>query len=221
MKKTIFDTIITKARLRTLEDIDQAQTILDEYLKSHPRDTNAWLLAMRLEYSGAAFPDKIMEYANHVLSYEPSNISALLFLSYVDYYSLGSTDENLYSTLLNAKTNDSEMLAMLEVAKARYWEDRDLEKCIAALKKSIEYSQHQRINFCMLGQIYIQQKSDYKQILEGAELIKRGLSNIKLIVDENTLYDPTSVSGFFDEFFSGTVIGFVEYEILKMIITVD
>ncbi len=221
---THLDIIIAEAKLGTLEKIEKAQAILDDYLKNHPKDTDAWLLAMRLEYSGAEDPEKIVEYANHVLSYDPSNPAALLFLSFADYFSFGSSNDELYSKLLNAKSSDPEMLAMLEVAKAYYWEKRDLQKCIDALKKSIKYSPSQRINYCMLGQIYIRQKQDYKQILEGADLIKRGLGNVKKIAtgeETDLLYDPTSISDFFAEFFSGTIIGFVEYAIFKKIITVD
>jgi hypothetical protein len=221
MKRTLLENIIFEARLDKPENIENAQGILLNYLKNNPKDTDAWLLLMRLEYSGTEDPEKMAEYANQVLIYDSENPSALLFLSFTDYFACGSYEEALYSKLIKGKTNDPEMLAMLEVAKAYYWEKRDLNKCIAALKKSIEYSQKQRINLCMLGEIYIQQRLDHKQTLEGAELIKRGLNNVKLIADEETPYDPTSISDFFAEFFAGTIIGIVEYEILKKLISID
>lgn len=221
MKNIILETAITEAKLDTPENLDKAQEILLNYLKNSPKDTDAWLLLLRLEYSGNEDPEKMAKYANQILAYDPENAAALLFLSFTDYYSFGSTDNTLYSKLIKAKASDYEMLAMLEIAKARYFKKRDIAKYEACLKQSIRYSSSQRINYCMLGELYIKQKKDYKQILEGAELIKRGLSNVKLIGDETTPYDPTSVSDFFAEFFSGTIIGIVEYEILKKIIAVD
>jgi len=191
----------------------QAEDLLLEYLKDHSKDTEAWLLLTRIECNSTLYDyDRIAQYTNNILSYDPSNAYASLFLSYADYY-LHERKVDTYNKLCLAQNDNLEIMAMIEVAKARYFEDNDSEKCELALKKSIEYSSTQVINFCMLGQLYIKQGN----IAEGKKLIESGLSNVRRIASPENCheYDPVSIQGFLNEFFAGTTTNFVQYAVLS------
>jgi hypothetical protein len=178
----------------------QAEDLLLEYLKDHSKDTEAWLLLTMIECNPPLYDyDRIAQYTHHILSYDPSNAYASLFLSYADYYLHGQIKVDTYNKLCLAKDNDPEIMAMIEVAKARYFESNDAEKCELALKKSIEYSSTQVTNFRMLGELYIKQG----KLEKGKQLVEYGLSNDDKVVPANYEYDPVSIQGFFEEFFAG------------------
>jgi len=185
-------------------NLEKAQQILMTHLNTNPHDTDAWLLLMRIECNSPFDdPERIIHYAQHVLSYDSSNPYALLFWAYADFYMLGGSDSDLYSRLQSAQSNNLEIMSMIELAKARYLELVDIEKCKEALKKSIEYCPTHAMNFNMLGGLYVKEG----KVQEGNLLIEHGLHNIKTIfrcknVDTWKL-DRTSIEDFLDEFFSG------------------
>ena len=196
--------------------LEQAQNMLLEHLKNNPQDTDAWLLLICIECSPPFdYPDTIIEYCNHILSYDPSNPYALLFLSYADYYVMGNSNKELYDKLCMVQSDNKEIKAMVEIAKARYLEFRDIKKFEEALKKSIEYCHNFRTNLCMLGLFYLEQGD-----IKGLRLFKQGLENIRQVATPSSthVYDPTSIKDFLDEFFAGRIIGIVEYEQLHYII---
>ncbi|MCX5924857.1 MAG: hypothetical protein NT124_00975 [Candidatus Dependentiae bacterium] len=185
-------------------DIEQAQQLLMNHLTINQYDTEAWLLLARLECNPPFYDqDRIIHYVQHVLSYDPSNAYALLLWAYVDHYLMGNSDDDFYDKLCMAHSDDWEIMSMLELAKARYFELRDSKKCEEALKKSIEYCSTHAMNFYMLGKMYVKQG----KIKEGNLLIEHGLQNIQRLrrcqdVDTWQL-DYVSIQGLLDEFFSG------------------
>lgn len=198
-------------------DIDQvghlliaAEDVLTAYLKEHPKDTEVWLLLLMIEYNPPlADAGRIINYAKQILSYDESNPYALLFWAYADYYLKANGDEDLYGRLLRVELGDNELMSMIEVAKARYCELRDLKKYEEFLLKSIDYYGSHVMNYRMLGELYIEQGKK----VEGQFLIKHALENISRLVtrDEPSQYDPTSLTKFLAEFFAGTIINYVEY----------
>lgn len=192
------------SREQKIEHLEKAEKILINYLKDHPQDTQAWLLLIKIECNPPFDDyDRIVHYANHILSYDFSNAYALLFLSYADYNMMGNSDENLYSRLCMAHNDNAEIMSMIEIAKARYFETRDPVKYEEALKKSIKYCPKYVENFFLLGNLYIQQGKK----TEGNFLIEQGVKNITEAVTPETAcnYDPTSIDEFLAEFFAGTI----------------
>lgn len=188
----------------------EAQDILLEHLAANPRYTDAWLLLAQLECNPPFYdPDRIMQYTESVLSYDKGNVYALLFLSYADYYLLGGLNDGLIDKLSQAKSDDQNLLSLIELAKARYWEFRnsiEYEKC---LLRSIELCDAYVKNYEMLGRLYIKQ-GKYK---DGVLLLKQVLSNLdRVFTPYNTVpISPVSIKSFLDEFFTGTVMNYMIY----------
>ena len=198
------------------DNFEQVETILLEHLKTHAKDTDAWLLLTRIECNAPLYDyDRIAHYIGHVLSYDPTNAYALLFLAYADYYLHGQIDADTYTRLCLAKNDNSEIMAMIEVAKARYFESFNEKKYQEALEKSVHYSLKQRINCSNLGILYFNQG----KIQEGKDLIQQALKNVKEVFpSDNVTYDPTSIEGLLDEFYAGTIISEGAYAHLKSIV---
>jgi hypothetical protein len=155
-------------------DLEYAQQILMDHLITHPQDTDAWLLLIRIECNTPFDdPERIMHYVQHVLSYDPSNAYALLYWSYADYFLMGNLNNELYDNLCMAQSDDIEIMSMIEVAKARYFQHRDPRKYEEALKKSIEYCSTHVTNCRKLGRLYIRQG----RIQEGEFLVDQSLQN--------------------------------------------
>lgn len=212
MNNKIFEEAIVTANRGSTECLEQAESILLAYLEKNPKDTLGWLLLIRIECNGVLYDhERIIEYATNILSYDPNNPYAILFLAYVHYYLLGHIDNSTYKRLCHAKSGDLEVLAMIEVAKAHFFENIDKEKYRQSLEKSIEYSQHQQVNFSMLAQYYLE-IGDYGQALP---LFKRGIENVKGV---DNPYNPTSIEGFFDEIYKGIDISQKSYAELTGII---
>lgn len=217
MRNSILEQARILARQREEVGFEKAQEILMDYLKDNLQDTEAWLLLTRIECNSPFDdPERIIHYANHVLAYDPSNVYALLFWSYADYYLMGSSDDRLYDQLCMAHSTDPEIMSMIELAKARYFEQRNIKKCEDALKTSIEYCQNHVRNFCMLGEVCLEQG----KIVEARCWIEQGLKNIKQVVTSESSYkhDPVSITKFLEEFFAGTSIGIVEHGQLRLLL---
>lgn len=185
-------------------DLEAAQQLLMNHLITNQYDTDAWLILARLECNAPFYDqDRIIHYAQHVLSYDPSNAYALLLWSYADHHLMGNCDDNFYDQLCMAYDNDKEIMSMIEVAKAWHFELRNVKKYEKALKKSIEYCSTHVINFHMLGNLYIKQG----KITEGQSLIERGFQNIKKLRKCENVgdwdVDCVTIESLLDEFFSG------------------
>lgn len=204
MQNSILEQARALARPGKEADLASAQELLMNHLVVNPYDTDAWLLLTRIECNSPFDDaDRITHYAEHVLSYDPSNAYALLFLAYADYCMRGSSNNDLYDKLCMAKSDDIIIKSMIEIAKAQYFEFRDHKKCEEALKKSIQYCPTHVINFRMLGQLYIRQGNS----AEGKLLIEQGTQNFKNFFKHHNIEtwgaDCTSIMGHLYEFFAG------------------
>jgi len=187
------------------EYLEKAETILLEYLKNHLTDTDAWLLLTRIECNSPFDDhDRITHYAGHVLSYDPTNAYALLFLAYADYYLHGEIEADTFSKLCLAKNDDPEIMAMIEVAKARYFESFNKTKYEQALQKSVDYSLNQQTNCTALGIIYWNQGKKK----EGLYLIKKGIANTKV----SDYWDSSEMECWLNYYYKGTQVTQSQYD---------
>ena len=223
MNKKILEQAKIIAREDTSEKLEEAQQLLLRYLTDNPKDTEAWLLLIRIECNPPLYyPDLIIQYSNKILEYEPNNALAVLFIAYAEYYLLGGISADTYSKLNHAKSDDVELMAMIEIAKSRYFEQiKDIDNFEKALKKSIEYSDKQTLNFYSLGILYLNKG----RIEEGRKLIEKGLKNVKRIFpvasndfSDNEIYDPTNFDALFNEFYARTTISRDQYTHLQNIV---
>ena len=194
--------------------LTQAQDILLKHLKDQPKDTDAWILLTRIECNFPFYdPDRIKQYTDAVFSYDKGNVYALLFRSYMDYYILGSSDDLLIDKLLQVKSDNKELLSLIEIAKARYWECRNKQEYERCLLRSIELCKDYVTNYEMLGIFYIKQG----KYAGGIALIKQALFNVdRVFTPENALgCSPADMDCFLKEFFSGLTMNFLIYNELS------
>ncbi len=217
MNRNIVEQAIQIAKLANASDYEKAQKLLLDHLQNNPKDTEALLLLIRIECNAPLeYPGLIEEYANRILAYDTYNPYALLFLAYAQYYLMGGIDEATYTKLCLAKSSDPEMMAMIEVAKARYFESKnDTKNFEESLKRSINYSPYQQTNFSMLGKHFIKQG----KLEEGKRLIAHGLKSVKrVIADERIEYDPTNIEDHFNYYYKGTDVMEWTYKELKSLV---
>jgi len=185
--------------------LEQAEEILLNYLKEHPHDTEAWLMLMMIEWTPPLEDlERIIKWARAILAYDPTNAYAFLVLAEAHWF-YGGITEDIYVQLDTAKNDDPNVMAMIEIAKAKYLEYKEgaEDEYERVLKKSIEYGPEQARNYHMLGKLYIKQG----KIKEGEEVLKKGLENeekAKLLYgDSEDEYDPTSLTQFLNEWYTG------------------
>ena len=192
--------------------LERAETILLEYLKDHMTDTDAWLLLTRIECNSESH-DRITHYAGHVLSYDPTNAYALLFLAYADYYLHGEIEPDTFSKLCLAKNDDPEIMAMIELAKARYFYSFDKKKYQEMLEKSVAYSSNQQKNCSELGIVYWNQGKKK----EGLHLIKKGVANAKA----SDYWDSSEMECWLNYYYKGTQVTQSQYDYLLSLCELD
>ena len=183
---------------------EKAGLIIKDYLKKYPQCTEAWLLLATIECNPPLeMADEVAKYINPILEYDPTNAYALLLLAHAQYYFTGIIEPETYEKLCSIKNESSEVMAMVEVAKARYFEGKNILEYEKAIKKSIEYSSEQTTNFSMLGKLYLEQG----KIVTGKQMIKKGLNNVKKIITVADAieqdYDPVSIENLFDYYYKG------------------
>lgn len=203
------------ARLGTEQAYCEAQNLLLDYLENEPYDVDAWLLLIRIECnSPLEYPDLIENYANQILHHDQHNAYALLFLAYAQHFLMGEITSETYVKLCSANDAKLEVMAMIEVAKARYLEKISNSQYEKALKKSIAFSSNQQTNLFMLGQYFLK-IGEYNQ---AKNLFKKAIKNIQTIISDNDIdYDPTDIEAFFDYYYKGTSTMKWVYENLKLL----
>lgn len=200
----VYNPILITARSIALKGgekrLELAEEVLLDYLQAYPQDTHAWLLLAMIEWTPPLEDfDRIITWTKNILSYDPTNVYALLLLAEVYQAFRGGVTDEIYEQLCKAQTNDRHLMAMVEVAKSYYFEvtgnQQELEK---ALRRSIEYGPHHVTNHRELGHLLIKQG----KIEEGEKLIRKAEENGKKFGshDED---DPTSIMDFLNTYYAG------------------
>lgn len=185
----------------TDEQLTEIETIMKNYLATHPKDTDMWLRLTMLEMMPPwEDPYRMVSYLATILMYDPHNIQAILTLAYIESLFFGEMKESTFTALCNLKTNDLETLSMIEYAKSFNYEKRDEEKYVQHLLKSIEYYDKHVTNFIVLGKYYLK-----KGLIEkGKKLIKKALNNVQGIYGVNyEKTDRTDIQEFFNYYYKG------------------
>lgn len=155
--------------------LKEVQKAFEQYLEVDPEN-----IEIRFQYSiflyepPIADPYKALEYLNSILEYDPQNVFALLLMVYFNDFSLGGIEETLFQKLCSVNTNDSNILSMVELAKAWYFQWTDINKYEQSLLKSIYHGSKNVNSYVYLAELYIKQN----KISQAHELLKIAISNV-------------------------------------------
>lgn len=185
------------------------QTIEQEfeiYLKNHPQDSETWIrFSIFLNQSIVDDTDRAIKHLEELLVRDNTNIRALLVLVEISYASCGFLEKKLFDALVSTKTNDHELMSMVEylIANAYYREDK--QKYERHLINSVNlYDKHVRNNE-RLGSIFIEKG----KTTEGCALIRRAIRNIQCVFPEiynyiGMTFNIIPVEQFIDYYIKGT-----------------
>jgi len=189
--------------------LEQMESLLMNYLKNHPRDTNMWLKLTMVEFTPPWEDyDRIEKHITRILEYDENNIQGLLILAYAQRAYRGDVSDDLFAHLQRCCNivTDRELLSMLYLAMAWYysWYSlRDEKKYELSLLQSIDYCSAHVYNYELLGRLYLKTGRQ----IEGKKMIRYALANVRKIYGENYFsLDVTDINEFFDQCFRGTHI---------------
>lgn len=189
---------------RDMTTFIRIQKTFDEYLSVHPKDTEVWLSYARCMYNLAEGTDYPEECLRKILEYDQNNLYAIMFLAYINAHDSHISDQ-LFEQLCNLKSDDNEILSMIEYEKIWYYNDHENYKKV--LVNSVELCDKHVLNNVNLGRLYI----DEGDIKKGQEFIKKGLDNVKLVYTDDTVYDELSVEEYFNEGIKGIHLTDINY----------
>jgi tetratricopeptide (TPR) repeat protein len=200
------------AREGSEKSLLEAENILLRYLEQYPQDTQAWLLLTRIEWNTPLEdPERIIEYANNVLTYDSLNYYALLFLAQTYQTFLGGISDEVFAQLCSFENDDFEVMAMIELAKSRYFKHRDTKKYQNTLEQSVKYSYNQGLNCKGLG-LLCYQEGNFER---ARTLIAQALKNVKTV---DARWDESSIDYWCDYYYKGTQITQWQYDDLLNIL---
>jgi len=185
--------------------LETIKNLIDEYLANNPEDTGVRLRLVMLEFTPPwENPELLVKYLNEIFKYDPDNIYAILILSYTEDVFWGGITDELFTKLDNLSSKDPEILSMIELAKAWYYEEkRNNELYEKYLLSSISYCNNHVRNYEALAYLYA--KKGKKN--QATKLARKALHNIKIVYTKDyPRTDITDVEKFINEFFKSTHI---------------
>jgi len=183
---------------------------LKTYLNLHPNDNN-----MRLKYALFLFDSLLhddieaIEQLNKIIEQDQKNINAWFLLAYIKDRS-SFIDEQLFAKLCTLKSSDNCMQSMIEYIKSWYYIHNNEKDYEQSLINSINLCDKYVYNYVSLGIFYMQKK----KIIEGQNLLRKALDNIKHVYSEEYPYpDILDIEEFFNERIKGIHLSQSNYEI--------
>lgn len=162
------------------------ESLMLEYLKSHPRDTGIWFkLALAQQTIPLADWPGAVASLNKILEYDPLNIKALLLKAYI-YYMWGATDEATDNALAAVNTCDVRERALIYYVRSWYFSRTDRKTLKEEMiKKSISVCPDFVRPHLDLAKIYEKRN----QLKEACFHYNAALNNIKFIFKEVDFID--------------------------------
>ena len=190
---------------------EQLQIIFEDYLKDNPYETE-----IRIKFAFVLYRSLLnanlqaINCLEKILDYEPQNILVKLIIFYIHQHE-SYVELETFEQVSTLHSEDKSIQSMIEYSKSWYHIVQgnmiEYEKC---LLKSIELCDQYLWNYVDLGQTYIQNG----HLTKGYELIKKGLSNLKFVYDEQHPQDILEIDEFFNERFKGIHISDSNYKII-------
>lgn len=217
--KQRIDTISAQAQLSEGQEpfLFVMEELLKETLEKNPQDTEAWIYRIMVEFNPPWLVFEIIfEYLEKIFEYDPYHIQATLIMAFSQDLFFQKISDETFDRLCHIQSEDKQILGMVEIAKAWYFENSDPISYEKHLKKSIEYAPDFVANYVMLGKLYFTQGDRIK----GKELIKKGLTNVTGIYSETyNSRDITDIEEFFCERYKDTHITRPNLEDIKKWLT--
>jgi len=183
--------------------LEEIKNLINEYLKKHPQDTDIRIRLVMLEYTPPwEDPEQLGKYLNDIFEYDPNNIYATLILADVENFFWGAITDSLFEKLNNLSSKDPEMMSMIELAKAWYYEEKGNDELYEKhLLNSIKYYDKHVKNYKSLANFYAEKGEKTK----AKKFAQKAINNIKEIFTQgSSITDVTDVERFFNWFFKGT-----------------
>jgi len=185
--------------------VEKIKNLIDKYLKKNPKDTDVRLRLVMLEYApGWEDPEVLSKYLNEIFKYDPDNIYATLILACTQDVFWGEITDTVFEKLNNLSSENPEILSMIELAKAWYYQCKDNDELYEKhlLSSISQYDKHVKNNKA-LAYFYAEKgKKD-----EAIKFAKKAIHNIQVIFTQDSLIiDITDVEEFINEYFKGTHI---------------
>lgn len=183
--------------------------VLETYLESYPND-----ITMRLKYALVLYDSLLhddveaLEQLNKIIISDPKNINAWLLSAYIKAH-LSFIDDQFFINFCNIKSSDKCIQSMIEYMKSWYYihkSDKEYEK---SLIDSINLCDKHVNNYTELAQLYMRNN----KIIQGQQLLKKALDNVKLIYPQEPHYfDILDIEEFFNEYIKGIHLSQSNYE---------
>jgi len=188
--------------------LETIKNLIDKYLKKNPEDTDARLRLVRLTYNPRwEDPELLVKYLNKIFKYDPDNIYATLILAYTEDIWGGGITDRVFEKLNNLSSENPEILSIIELAKAWYYEEKDDKELYEKhLLGSIGYCNKHVKNYKFLAYFYAQKGKNN----ESKQLARKAIHNVEVIYNKDYYsiidIDMTDVEDFINERFKGTHI---------------
>ncbi|MFK4305313.1 tetratricopeptide (TPR) repeat protein [Paenibacillus sp. RC254] len=199
------------------DSLEEAERLMLDYVKVNPNDVDGWARLVILEtLSLIEDYERATKYLTNALAFHKDNLLFfVLMLFFSDWY-LGGLDEKMIRKALELKsTVNYEVSSMLSYILAWHYKGMDICKFDSLLNESIQECPKHVTNFTDLGKHYLD-KGD-KEL--GKTLIRKGVSNVKLIYkDSNIDYDPLDIVRFVNERITGVFMTENMYHSLNKLI---
>ncbi len=196
---------------KTKQSAETLEIFLDCYLANNPLDTEIWVKLALTVYRSPLHDDlKAIDCLEKALVSDPYNIKVMLLLIYVIYHCIYFDDE-LFKRLCNLKTQDNELMSLIEYTKSWYYLFKENDEFYQkTLNNSIELCDRYVWNYIDLGRFYIEKGN----LAKGFDLMKKGLDNLEYVYDDTRSYDVLNIEEFINERFRGIHLSKSNYEII-------
>jgi len=190
--------------------LQSIKNLIDEYLTKNPEDTGIRLRLVMLEFTPPWEDSELLvKYLNKILEYDPDNIYTTLILAYTQDLFWGGITDKIFAKLNNLSSKNFEILSMIELAKAWYYEEKNNNEFYEKhLLNSIRYCNKHVRNYKALANFYAQNRKNN----DSKKFAQKAIHNVQVIFNENyystntTDTDITDVEDFINERFKGTHI---------------
>ena len=144
--------------------LEAMKNLIDEYLVKNPEDTDARLRLVRLTYNPRWEDSELLiKYLNEILEYDPDSIYATLILAYTEDIWRGGITDRVFEKLNNLSSEDPEVVSIIELAKAWYYEEKGNNELYEKhLLSSISYCNKHVKNYKFLAYFYAQKGKKMK-----------------------------------------------------------
>lgn len=169
-------------------------TLIKDYLKENPSDTECLLKLALTEYRFPLADDEAaMISLKKIISYEPNNIPAILMLAYVQEHYFDVRIDVL-NMLTAATPGNSQEQAMILFAQSWYYKFKDENVFVELLQKSIDFHSGFVWPHVYLGELYKEKNAVEKACFHFEEALK----NIEYIFNDDSPFDILDINVFLD-----------------------